>query len=46
MIALAKKLAYQPLQDTPYSVDAIYYDDGGRPYAKRYSRLDFSKRLI
>lgn len=46
MIALAKKLAYQALQAQPYSVDATYYDNGGLPYAKRYFRLDFAKRLI
>lgn len=45
MIALAKKLAYQPMQAKPYSVDATYYDTDGRPYAKRYFRLDFAKRL-
>lgn len=46
MIALAKKLAYQPMQDKPYPVDATYYDTDGRPYVKRYFRLDFAKRLI
>lgn len=45
MIALANKLAYLPIQDTPYAVEATYFDAGGRPYAKRYSRLDFFKRL-
>lgn len=46
MIALAKKLAYQPMQDKPYPVDATYYDADGQPYAKRYFRLDFAKRLV
>jgi GNAT superfamily N-acetyltransferase len=45
MIALAKKLAYRPIQAEPYAVDATYYDADGRPYAKRYFRLDFTKRL-
>jgi GNAT superfamily N-acetyltransferase len=46
MIALATKLAYQPMQTTPYAVDATYYDMDGSPYAKRYFRLDFAKALI
>ena len=46
MIALARKLAYQPMQDTPYPVDSTYYDTEGHPYAKRYFRQDFAKRLI
>ena len=45
MIALAKKLGYQPMQDKPYPVDATYYDAQGGAYAKRYFRLDFAKRL-
>ncbi len=45
MIALAGKLEYQAMQDTPYAVDATFYDAEGRPFAKRYFRLDFSKYL-
>ena len=45
MIALAKKLSYEPLQEVPYPVEATFFDARGQSYAKRYFRLDFSKRL-
>ncbi len=46
MVALAKKLMYQPLQEVPYPVSATFHDSNGDAYEKQYFRLDFAKRLI
>lgn len=39
MVALAKKLGYQPIQAEPYAVSAIYHDAEGRSFQKQYLRL-------
>src|SRR5262245_5073219 len=45
MIRLAEKLGYVPLQAEPYWTTATFYDGYGKPYEKRYSRIDFIKYL-
>ncbi len=45
MIRLARKLGYAPMQSEPYWTTATYYDQDGKPYEKRYSRIDFRKEL-
>ena len=43
MIALAEKLLYEPMQEKPYPVTAVFHDPGGHAFEKQYFRIDFLK---
>ena len=45
MIRLAEKLGYVPIQSEPYWTTATFHDQDDKPYEKRYSRIDFRKKL-